>query len=637
MVRLGRVSPGCIGLAATSLIVLLGCDHGSRLEGDADSGTGDVFEMHDGIPDGPDVDDLTPPADGDTGDDAGSFDLCCESEETEPAEDVAGDDADVGGEDAAEEATDTYDPTTTDTDGDTISDFDEGPLGIDTDGDTIPDWFVADTEGDTIPDRLDLDSDGDNIPDAEEAGDSDLATPPNDCDGDTLPNFRDVDSDDDCVRDYEEVFWYHTDPCLADTDGDGTEDLIEISYGSDPRDPTSSPWNHDLIYVMPFLGDPRPTDEVVVFSTSLQRADVYFLLDVGATMAEELAALRASMAVTVIPGIQAAIPDVWWGLGHFSDQPLSPYGAAGDQAYIDHGPMTVAFRELPAALDLLAIQDGGDEPDSQIPALHALATAAIDRVCPRPPPPECATGGHPCFRDGAVPLVVLITDSSFHSGPGETDPYGMIDTGTCSAFHVGYEDARSALVAEGIKVVGIETGGSAAARADLEELVADTGAATAGGAIVQDVPATGVGLAYAIINAVQAYAFDVPMPVRLVAIDDPADAVDAVAAFIDTVEPEPSGATVWDPAAATTRVCTVLPTADGDGDTLADEYPSLLPGTSVCFRLRLRRNETVPDDDDAQLFRVTLEVRTDRDVPLDSRDVFFLVPPCFCGSGCFWN
>jgi hypothetical protein len=39
-------------------------------------------------------------------------------------------------------------------------------------------------------------------------------------------------------------------------------------------------------------------------------------------------------------------------------------------------------------------------------------------------------------------------------------------------------------------------------------------------------------------------------------------------------------------------------------------------------------NTTVPWDEVVpQLFRATLEARTDRDAVLDSRDVYFLVPP----------
>jgi hypothetical protein len=85
-----------------------------------------------------------------------------------------------------------------DSDGDTISDFDEScQLGADSDGDTLPDY-------------LDDDSDGDGIPDAVEAGDADPATPPVDSEGDGVPDFIDLDSDNDGLADN-----------LEDINGDG--------------------------------------------------------------------------------------------------------------------------------------------------------------------------------------------------------------------------------------------------------------------------------------------------------------------------------------------------------------------------------------------------------------------------------
>ena len=76
-------------------------------------------------------------------------------------------------------------------------------------------------------------------------------------------------------------------------------------------------------------------------------------------------------------------------------------------------------------------------------------------------------------------------------------------------------------------------------------------------------------------------------------------------------------------------MCTSLTAEDGDGDTLADRFPSVLPGTSVCFRIHLRQNDTVPPPPtgEPQLFRATLRVSGDGFTPLDERDVFFLLPP----------
>lgn len=43
------------------------------------------------------------------------------------------------------------------------------------------------------------------------------------------------DTDGDLINDYDELYVYRTSPYLKDTDGDGTEDKIEIAQGEDPN------------------------------------------------------------------------------------------------------------------------------------------------------------------------------------------------------------------------------------------------------------------------------------------------------------------------------------------------------------------------------------------------------------------
>lgn len=103
-------------------------------------------------------------------------------------------------------------PDLTDTDGDNITDQQEGNGNVNTDGD-----------GD--PDTADQDSDNDGIPDSIEAGDVDLLTPPIDTDGDTIPNFRDSDSDNDGIPDSTEG--------AGDLDNDGIPDFIDTDTDGD--------------------------------------------------------------------------------------------------------------------------------------------------------------------------------------------------------------------------------------------------------------------------------------------------------------------------------------------------------------------------------------------------------------------
>jgi hypothetical protein len=103
-----------------------------------------------------------------------------------------------------------------DTDGDTISDVDEGISA------------KRDTDADGTPDYQDLDSDADTILDSVEAGDADLQTPPNDSDADTKPDFIDLDSDENGAPDIFEG--------AADADADGVYDAADPDNDGDLAD-----------------------------------------------------------------------------------------------------------------------------------------------------------------------------------------------------------------------------------------------------------------------------------------------------------------------------------------------------------------------------------------------------------------
>lgn len=130
-----------------------------------------------------------------------------------------------------------------DTDGDGISDEDEGTG--DTDGDTIPDYLDDDSDGDGIPDAdegagdtdddgtpnyQDSDSDGDGVPDQDEGT--------GDTDGDTIPNYLDDDSDGDGIPDEDErtsggLLPHCGNQGGIDTDDDGTPNCRDNDVDGD--------------------------------------------------------------------------------------------------------------------------------------------------------------------------------------------------------------------------------------------------------------------------------------------------------------------------------------------------------------------------------------------------------------------
>jgi hypothetical protein len=511
----------------------------------------------------------------------------------------------------------------TDSDGDGICDFHEGHSGH---------GEPRDTDGDGTPDYLDLDSDGDTIPDRLEAGDESMETPPVDTDGDGVPDYLDVDSDNDGLSDEWE--WAHDlDVRNEDSDGDGATDLIEIGAGTDPLDADSNPRSEgNFVFVVPYERDPEPPEDTLVFSTSLKHADVYFLVDTTGSMVGEIANLKSSLASSVIPAMVEAIPDLWTGLGFFDDYPYDPFGASYDWSYLNLQNLDPDPDKSQAAAMSLNTHNGGDEPESHVPALWTVATGDPSRTSPTLPFPTCPpdTFGYPCFREGSVPIIILISDAPFHNGPAAAHPYiWWLPAPT-------YEDTvavlRGGLTSEsGIKVIGVHSA-SLPDPTPYRQIAEDTGAVDAdGNPLVFTIADDGTGLGDQIILAVQTVANMVPISVTAVAKDDDADDVDATV-FVDHIEPNTTDS-VEDPEHPGVFCVTGLETEDGDGDGVDDSFTRVLPGTAVCFDIIAAVNETVEPGPEPQVFKIFVNVVGDGITVLDTRDVYFLVPPAIEGLG----
>ncbi|MCB9596354.1 MAG: hypothetical protein H6719_26765 [Sandaracinaceae bacterium] len=539
-------------------------------------------------------------------------------------------------EDGLDDATEIGgDPTMPqDHDGDGVADYNSP----DSDGDTIADLIegLIDTDGDGTPDIYDLDTDGDGFTDAEEAGDTDWMTPPIDTDGDGTFDFRDPDSDADGLSDAAERA-AGTNPRLADSDGDGVSDLIEVGAGTDPLNAADNPRSRgDFVFVVPHLAPPDPTRDTLQFDTSLQEADIYFLMDNTGSMGGTISALQAGLTSTVIPDIRARIPNAWFGVGGFDDYPRGTYGGVNvrtdavgiihDQAFFQYTTMTSSTTAAQTAVNRYGTNWGYDGPESGVAALYALGSRDTLSGYARFPgnvstAPTCPSGytGMACFRPTAVPIVIVMTDVDQHNSP------------TCSCDYSGVPGAptwtqmTTALSTINARVVGIWT--AAGAQSFLNRLVTDTtiarGAPGPASSYVLSAP-SGSGLSTAVTDAVRRAAA-VPLDVSAQATDlmDPGETIDAVAAFLDHLE------TRTTPAAGLT--CTTgLSTYDRagiDADSFHDTFQRVTPGTPVCFDIVPKMNTTVPPTLSPQLFRAQVTVIGDGFTPLDSRIVFFLVPP----------
>ena len=507
-----------------------------------------------------------------------------------------------------------------DSDGDDDPDF----LDPDSDDDTISDFdeSIEDTDGDTILDYLDLDSDNDEIDDIDEVDDDDLMTPPENCDDDHLANFRDTDSDNDGIADGRELE-IGTDICNPDTDGDGVSDLIELAYGSDPLDPEDDPRSRgDFVFVVPYEEDPNPEVDTLVFSTDLQQADIYFVIDTSHSMGGELTNLTNDLQTVIIPGIRDAIPDVQFGAGGFENCPNRRNCANAMRNFQD---ITAVITDVQNALNTMLTNPrcGPYEPYTSI--LWLLATgdtspwAAYAPAYFGPHPRRCsdpATIGWPCFRPGAIPIIIQFGDEGWTQ-----------DENYCNPMRTTAQ-AIDALNAINSKYIGIN---SNRIHANMEQVAIGTGSVDLeSNPLVFDISGTGVGLGDQVVNAVEVLANQVPIEVHSDAEDDLTDDVDATI-FIERIEPNVVGGVPdpMDPA----KICVAgLEVEDRTGDTLPDVFTSVLPGTTVCFDIYPKMNETVEPGEEPQIFRAFIHVLGDGFTLLDTRDVYFLVPPVIPGG-----
>jgi len=611
---------------------------GTDTDGDTTPDYRDTDSDDDTIPDaieGGDLDSTTPPADSDTDGTADFRDMDSDGNGVLDGDEGSGDaDGDFVGDyaDLDNDGDDIDDVTEIggtpsaplDTDGDTIPDYKD----LDSDNDTITDQqerpASSDVDGDLILDRHDLDTDGDGLSDATEAGDTDPHTWPRDTDHDGIPDFRDHDSDGDGLSD-EWEYGEGLNPYSEDTDGDGVPDLIEVGAGTDPLDASSNPTTEgNFFFKIPYMEDPEPAEDTLVFSTDIQKADVFFIMDTTGSMGGEITNLKSSLRTSIIPSVLTIIPDVWFGVGRFDDYPVSPYGSSGsgDVVFELKQRMTWDAALADTGVNALDGHYGADGSESDVPALWAVSTG-LGLGTYLAPQDACAVDevGYPCFRSGAVPIIVLMTDATYHNGPGGYEPYSGI-TPTPPT----YDEAVTALNAIHARVIGIWSTGWGDVEGHHNQLATATGAVDVTGTpLVFEISTDGTGLGTQVVDAIEILAYQVPIEISAAARDDDTDIVDATQ-FIERIVPNVVGGEP-DPADPTLICVGGLSVEDTDSDTYPDIFVGVLPGTTVCFDITPRRNEVVEPTDEPQVFLAYVDVLGDGITVLSTRQVYFLIPP----------
>lgn len=584
--------------------------------------------------------------------------------------------------------------TAVDTDSDGIPDLDD----IDSDGDTIADSFegLADPDGDMVPAFRDGDSDDDSLSDICEAGPNHMVSDvPPDHDNDGKYDSLDLDSDGDGILDADEDANLNctldpgeTDRTNADTDGDGTTDFIEVVLGSDPRDPMETPGTLGKYYfVLPYLGSPIPAVNIVPLRTQLNQGDVAFIVDTTATMGGEINNLKTAM-MSIIAQLKLTIPDLAVGVAGFDDFPTGNYGAPGVDLpfYISGatGTISSALANNLAAVQALNVHDGGDFPESHVAAMHrALSDYYLLWDTGQLAPSGAPAGryGSLQFRTGALPILVGITDASFHNGRRSNatamlhDPYSfnyqapfptptideLVTTMKSNGAHfIGisasdgsrngsdpYEDMAYLVDQVGSYVPTSAFGGINCGTGLLGSFIPPDGPATVdspGGTcrLIFDISTNGNGLSASVQAGVTALLKSIRMDLRALAAPDmgPIDAVDT---FIESVAVNaPGGNDEAEPGVPCLSLMAVQQLTDiWSGpkglikmqDGINETALGIVPSQKVCFKVIPKPNTMFPQTTSAQVFKAVLTIKAKNGAsPIElvlgsAREILFVVPP----------
>lgn len=181
--------------------------------------------------------------------------------------------------------------------------------------------------------------------------------------------------------------------------------------------------SQDFFFNLPYKI--APVTKPLTFSTQVQSLDVFFAVDTTGSMGGEINQLVRSLEGTIIPGVKAAAAkDAWFGVGSVDDWPYGNYGSAGcngahDQPLILLQGMTDDVVKAKDGVQKLLRGSspagcGADTPEGQMEALFQIATGDGQTNAGANVPANHKGIGGAEFRDGALPVVVSISDASYH-------------------------------------------------------------------------------------------------------------------------------------------------------------------------------------------------------------------------------
>lgn len=408
------------------------------------------------------------------------------------------------------------------------------------------------------------------------------------------------------------------DPMLVDSDGDGVADVADdcpTRAGRRENFGCPSGSGDGIYFELPFNG---PAElEPCELSVGLNSVDVYFLVDTTGSMGGELYNLQRGLTsgtyIAGCPGgiigaMDCTIPDIQFGVGQAEDYPRRPFGVWYDEPYRHRQDITASAAAAQSAVNALRLGNGYDWPESQASALWSIATGnALGRYTPRRTGCPAGTWGYPCFREEAIPVIVLITDAPFHNG---SNGYNYSGLGFSAP---SWGNTISALQAAGIRVIVIESANWSwsyrrQCLRDFDQLATNTGAIDgAGNPFVYNINSNGTGLDGAVVNAIDDLANATRLDIVARAIDNPSTAFDE-RQLVRSIT-----AASYSPGGACNR-------------TSGDRFIACVPGSDVRFEI-VFHNDVVPPMGTPQVFDFWIRAYYDGTSLAAEKPVRIVVPP----------
>jgi hypothetical protein len=183
----------------------------------------------------------------------------------------------------------------------------------------------------------------------------------------------------------------------------------------------------DFFFLLPYADPDGPQEKPLTFTTDVKALDVFINMDTTGSMGGPITNLQGSITSSVIPGIEAQIPDTFFGAGVFEDFPIEPFGNEfcdffgpndADQPFVLFTEITDVTADVQAAVNAMTLPGGqpvgcgNNTPESHFESLYQIATGEgiVGPGVTNVPPNTSGIGGVG-FREGSLPVIVSITDA----------------------------------------------------------------------------------------------------------------------------------------------------------------------------------------------------------------------------------